>query len=396
MDKLTRENAVEDKYWANNLDEAIEYLVKCRQEGKNVWIEFNRQRLYSNDATVDTIYMQMFGKTKQEFEQAHAAARDRVGKKLEELGKEIAEKKPEWIEKGESLIYPAKSKDWKKFIDIMSQSIDNVGEMDFALDIMGQLEDGKSFEEIKQYIQNGSSEISITMLENMALKFSKRGPDFFEFMREGKGEDGQSQELDENTKKLIQEIRKQNEDFEIEQAIKTRGPEWMKRAERLVYPEKMAEWKRCIDTRANYGEELDMALGAMELLDQGASFEDAEKYIEDASTSLSGVKIAENLVLNFSRKGPDFFESIRPGEYQDLIAKLRKENADFEKKLRTTGNQIDNSEQSQSEEQGESELKALLEEKKKLIQELADIEQELEKVEEQTHDKEDKSIGMGE
>ena len=137
-----------------------------------------------------------------------------------------------------------------------------------------------------------------------------------------------------------------------------------------------------------------MALGAMELLDQGASFEDAEKYIEDASTSLSGVKIAENLVLNFSRKGPDFFESIRPGEYQDLIAKLRKENADFEKKLRTTGNQIDNSEQSQSEEQGESELKALLEEKKKLTQELDDIEQELKDVDEQ--DKRDKNIGIGE
>lgn len=394
MDKLTRENAVEDKYWANNLDEAIEYLVKCRQEGKNIWIEFNGQRLYSNDATVDTIYMQMFGKTKQEFEQAHAAARDRVGKKLEELGKEIAEKKPEWIEKGKELIYPAKSKDWEKFIDIMSQSIDNVGEMDLALDIMGQLEDGKSFEEIKQYIQNSSSEISITMLENMALKFSKRGPDFFEFMRAEKGEDGQSQELDPNTKKLIQEIRKQNEDFEIEQAIKARGPEWMKRAESLVYPEKMAEWKRCIDTRANYGEELDMALGAMELLDQGASFEDVEKYIEDASTSLSGVKIAENLVLNFSKKGPDFFESIRPGEYQDLIATLRRENSDYEKKLSATQNQTSNGEQSQPGETEESELEALLQEKRRLTQELADIEQELKDVNEQ--DKRDKNIGIGE
>lgn len=117
MENLTRANAVEDKSFFGDLDKCIDYLIKCRQEGKSVWIEFNGHRLYSCDATVNNVYVQMFGKTKAEVDREEQEYRDEYNNSREERNTRLKENMQEWIEAGSEFIFPERIEEWKRCVD---------------------------------------------------------------------------------------------------------------------------------------------------------------------------------------------------------------------------------------------------------------------------------------
>lgn len=382
MENLTRENAVKDDYFALDLDSCIDYLIKCRQQGKSVWVEFSGQRLYSCDATVNNIYMQVLGKTKEEFEKDEKEFFEGVDSKKAERSAELENKKSDWLNAGSKLIYPERLNEWKKCVDISIDGLYEGSELANAITVMEMLNAGTSFENVKSYLNGlNTSGGSASMIQNIILNFSKKGPDFFEYMKGG------SEQIDENTRRMIERIRTQNREYETNEILKNRAPEWRKKAASLVYPERMEEWERVMKQRVGErfkGAELDLALGAMELLDKGLSFEKVERYIEDKSRTITGASMAENIVLNFSKRGPDFFESVRPNDAKELVAQLRDVNAKLAERHKK---------EPEMERNPISELTTLAAQKRSLEAELNSVEAKLSEAKKREGKIQDKEIG---
>ena len=76
------------------LDNAVEYLIGCRQRGENVYYDFNGHRLYSCDVTIDSAYMDVLGVTKEEDDKIAAEmAKAQTDEERNEVLKKFAEKR---------------------------------------------------------------------------------------------------------------------------------------------------------------------------------------------------------------------------------------------------------------------------------------------------------------
>ena len=114
-------------------------------------------------------------------------------------------------------------------------------------------------------------------------------------------------------------------------------PEWEKRGEALIYPQRKEEWRRCVEGRAKdlyHGKDLVNAMEVMEALEQGATVEEATKIAYDANHSGASWAMMMRIVTKFSKRGPEFFEAnnkdISP-ELQEYLNKTKEENKRFEK-----------------------------------------------------------------
>lgn len=184
MENLTRENAVEVKFNGRTLDECIDSLIKYRQEGKSVYIDYNGQKLYSCDATVNNIYTQLFGKTREEYERDEQEFLAGLEQKKVEPKEQTEKSISEWVEAGQKLIYPEKTSQWEKMVGIRANDTSGENDLGFAITAMEMLNGGTSFENVRSYINGlNTSKGTLSMIESTILNFSKKGPDFFEFMR---------------------------------------------------------------------------------------------------------------------------------------------------------------------------------------------------------------------
>lgn len=365
MENLTRENAKRDNFVSTDLDTCIDYLIKCREDGKSVWVEFGDKKLYSCDATVNNLYIQVLGKTKEEYDTDEKEYIKGLNENTTNASSSMQKsEQKKWIEFGKNIIYPERVKEWEKCVGTTTETTYGGEDLEKSITVMQMLDGGTSFANVQTYMEGlSSSENSTSRMENIILNFSKQGPEFFEYIKGG------MENIDDNTKRMVDKIRNQNKEYEVNEILTSKGPEWRKKAESLIYPERMQEWERIMRVSASQklkGTDVDMALGAMELLDRGVSFDNVEKFIEDKSITATSATMAEDIVLNFSKRGPEFFESIRPDDSKELVSQLKKENADLEQKHRT-----------KYKEDVRKELLALASEKKSLEKELKSVEKEL-------------------
>lgn len=376
MENLTRENAVKDDFFGVDLDTCIDYLIKCREQGKSVYIMFNGQKLFSCDATVNSIYMQVLGKTKEEFEKDEQEYFSRYREEMAQKREESKANSEKWRKIGCKYIFPERVEEWKKCVDITVDGVYGGTDLEKAITAMEMLESGTSFENVCNYIKGiNTSGNSASLIKTLILNFSKKGPDFFEYI------EGGIENIDENTIRMIERIRKQNREYQINEVLSEKGSEWRKKASAFIYPERMAEFERIMRQRAGEkfrGIDIELALGAMELLDKGIRFEEVEKFIGDNSATISGASMAENIVLSFSKRGPEFFESVRPGEATDFVAKLKEINRRLEDRHRTDNHKTEHESSSREE------LISLAAQKRSLEEELRSLETELAKYREHT------------
>ena len=117
---------------------------------------------------------------------------------------------------------------------------------------------------------------------------------------------------------------------EAQERAKANIPNWIEKGEALIFPERYAEWEKCVVARASdlyHGLELDSALEIMTALENGASVEEAKQMFDKQRHS----EASRNIVFAFSSKGPEFweataYEEISPENKQILEAK-KQENA---------------------------------------------------------------------
>lgn len=117
-------------------------------------------------------------------------------------------------------------------------------------------------------------------------------------------------------------------------------PEWKKRGEALIYPERKESWYKCVENRASdlyNGNDLVSALEVMEALEQGKTIEEATKIAENAGHSGSSWVMMMKIVTIFSKQGPAFYRSnhkeIKP-EIEKYLQKIESENENYEAMLK--------------------------------------------------------------
>lgn len=137
----------------------------------------------------------------------------------------------------------------------------------------------------------------------------------------------------ESLKRLEQEIKERERQAEI------KIPKWVERGEKLIYPQRRDSWKHCVDIRVHdlyHGMDLDNALDIMECLENGGTVEEANKILEDANHSGMSYGIVLSIIVSFSKRGPEFYRSVKQELNSQQIAELDKieqENQGFEREV---------------------------------------------------------------
>ena len=140
--------------------------------------------------------------------------------------------------------------------------------------------------------------------------------------------------------------KKWREDYEkrkAEAAAKAEAavPSYIEAGKTLVYPQKQKEWEQCVKVRVSdlyHGAELKNAIDAMKVLQENGDFEKAKKVIDGAGHSGASYGMTMNIIISFSKVGPDFYEFMEPEDSKDpetqkFLEQVRKENQKFEEEL---------------------------------------------------------------
>ena len=168
-------------YAGANLDEAVEMLLRMKEQGESVYCNFNGHKLYSDNVTIDSAYLEVCGKTKAEWDKEMKERLENYKKEEEHAKKVAIEKIPSWIEQGKKYIYPQKLNEWKRCVKARANDLYHGYELDSALEVMEALSNGMSFEEANQIIENqGHSGMSHSIVMGILINFCKNGPEFYE------------------------------------------------------------------------------------------------------------------------------------------------------------------------------------------------------------------------
>lgn len=170
-----------------NLESAVYTLLAAKARGEKVYGEFNGHILHSETVSMDSAYMEVLGYTKAEHDKQMEEWRENY-KKEEKLAKQRAiQNIPEWIAKGQALIYPERYEEWEKCVNACVTGLYHGLELDPALEIMEAVENGTTIEEASKILNNqGHSGCSEFIVRNIIFLFSSKGPEFYEATAHGK------------------------------------------------------------------------------------------------------------------------------------------------------------------------------------------------------------------
>ena len=148
-------------------------------------------------------------------------------------------------------------------------------------------------------------------------------------------------DIDEAYKKLTGFPKPRDKDY----AMKHLGY-WYDRGQKLIYPEKMIEWRKMVNTQAlngyDYGQKIDWALELMEMLDRGCTVEEVDKAMDDLNLSGSSYMFLCRVILFFSKRGPEFVQ-INPGQQDyDYYLRIVNENKEYEEAERKRNEEVPN------------------------------------------------------
>ena len=162
-----------------DLSEVVDYLIEARERGEHIVYDFNGYDLHSDTVTLDSAYKLVCGCTKEEMERKEREMVESIKRREEENKRKAQEKIPEWIEKGNKLIYPERQEEWKKCVEARADDLYCGTDLEDALQIMNLLEQDASMAEIKQVLlDQGHSGFSDGVVKAIVTNFSKNGPRF--------------------------------------------------------------------------------------------------------------------------------------------------------------------------------------------------------------------------
>lgn len=171
------------EFWGNNIDQAVQELLKYKEKGILVCCDFNGVMLYSDTVTLDSAYIQITGQTKAEREEAHRKWKENYNKEEKEFKERIPQLTEMWKEKGHKILNKDKWNYWDEIVPIRLGDLYHGMELGNCLDIVKILNNG-TFDEAKQLLnEQGHSGMSYGLVCAMIREFSDKGEEFVNYIK---------------------------------------------------------------------------------------------------------------------------------------------------------------------------------------------------------------------
>ena len=181
MEKQYREIQLE---FGGNIDSAMKLLNEYKAKNELVFINFNGHELYSDIDDLDSAYVKVTGKTKEQFDEEQRLRHEEYEEEKRKHEKSIPELTKEWIEKGNKILDKEYHELWAECVPIRLSDLYRGMELGASLEIIDKLNKNCSLDEAKDIIDNqGHSGMSYSLVRSMVKSFCKRGNEFANYTK---------------------------------------------------------------------------------------------------------------------------------------------------------------------------------------------------------------------
>lgn len=168
--------------WLSPLERCVERLLQFKERGELVKYNFNGHWLYSDTVTMDSAFLEVTGKNKEDFDKAQKEYFEKIRIESELAEKAAKENIPNWIEKGHKVFTEDKWEEWDKIVPIRAEDLYHGMELDNTLQIQEILSSEyseESFEKAKKCMEEqGHSGMSWSLVCAMIKEFCIHGEEF--------------------------------------------------------------------------------------------------------------------------------------------------------------------------------------------------------------------------
>ena len=182
------------------IEEAYYEMKYCEENGEHVRCRKGGREFHSIDATLDGMYQALTGMTKEQFDKE--TAKELYKHRVEQ--DRINEKKPSFINRGFELVYFERFPEWKECVDNFSNNKYGGNPIEIALEIMEALNNGERISVVAKMINSDNAKLN-KIVEDIVFRYSKKGPEFKEYML---GKNITADDMNE-----IEKQRKKNKEF---------------------------------------------------------------------------------------------------------------------------------------------------------------------------------------
>ena len=162
-----------------NIDSAMKLLNEYKSKNELVFINFNGHKLYSDIDDLDSAYVKVTGKTKEQFDEYQRLIHEEYEEEKRKHEESIPELTKEWINKGNKILDKEYHELWNECVPIRLSDLYRGMELGACLDIVKELNNNCSLDEAKAIIDNqGHSGMSYSLVRSMVKAFCKRGNEF--------------------------------------------------------------------------------------------------------------------------------------------------------------------------------------------------------------------------
>lgn len=167
-----------------NIDSAIKLLNEYKAKNELVFINFNGHKLYSDIDDLDSAYVKVTGKTKEQFDEYKRLIHDKYEEEKRKHEESIPELTKKWIKKGNEILDKEYHELWNECVPIRLSDLYRGMELGACLDIVKELNNNCSLDEAKAIINNqGHSGMSYSLVCSMVKSFCKRGNEFINYIK---------------------------------------------------------------------------------------------------------------------------------------------------------------------------------------------------------------------
>ena len=159
------------------IEEAYYEMKYCEDNGEHVRCRKGGRDFHSINVTLDGMYQALTGMTKEQFDKE--TAKELYKHRIEQ--DRIDEKKPSFIKRGLDLVYFERFPQWKECVDNFSNNKYGGNPIEIALEIMEVLDRGESVAIAAKMINSDNKKLN-SIVENIVFRYSKKGPEFKEYM----------------------------------------------------------------------------------------------------------------------------------------------------------------------------------------------------------------------
>jgi hypothetical protein len=374
----------------HSIDEAVEALLKAKANGEYAYVVFNDVILHSDTVTIDSAYKEITGYNKDEYDRAVKAETEMYHKEYQQKHAQALSKKDDLIAEGKKYIKPELSDSWAKLVEArldgiwlgsdieeaikIMAALDN-NEIDKAMELYDSIDSGTAYYFVGQIVRSYSTKAKefddavneyennkqvntpveetalvgygIHTLEdavNKLLAAKERGEHvYYNFNGHILHSDtvtmdsaynevlGYSKAEHDARQKKIYEIRAQQKEDAKKNVIN-----WIVKGQGYIYPELFPKWIKCVNDRVEdlyLGSDLDTSLEIMKALDED-DMKTALKIFNDIDSG-NAASMVMYIVLEFSKKGPEFVEAAYnhevPEELLENVNTKKEENEIYAK-----------------------------------------------------------------